>query len=41
MKEEEDEEDANKNWLKVSFLAIVFLHDIMITAGDEGNLYIW
>ena len=41
MKEEEDEEDANKTWLKVSFLAIVFLHDIMITAGDEGYLYIW
>ena len=36
-KEEEEEKEA----LKISFMSVIFVLETLITAGDDGFLYIW
>ena len=42
-KEEEEDENGDKKEgeLKASFLRVVFVYDIILTAGDDGYLHIW
>ena len=36
-----DKEKEQLKILRVTFLALIFVNDILITAGDDGYLYVW
>lgn len=40
MDQEEDEEDQNA-LLKVIFITLIFVREVLITGGNDGYLYIW
>ncbi|KAL4455920.1 hypothetical protein ABPG73_008674 [Tetrahymena malaccensis] len=39
--EEANEEEEEPTKLKVSFLCIIFVQDVIITSGEDGYLYVW
>lgn len=40
-KEDAKEEEEDKEALKISFLTVIFVQDAIITAGEDGFLYVW
>ena len=39
--EEDSDEENSKNALKVTFLSLIFVNETIITAGNDGFLYVW
>lgn len=41
VEDREDGQEEERDELKISFLTVIFVQDAIITAGDEGCLYVW
>lgn len=39
--EDVNEEDDEPDKLKVSFLCLIFVQDVIITSAEDGFLYVW
>lgn len=40
-KEDLPQEEDDSNALRISFLTVIFVQDAIITAGEDGFLYVW